>query len=86
MKVEAIRWIDSGFSLRSDLWQTIDEIKDLLSENKIVYTVGYNVYENEDWVVLIQSVNIANMNPDEDLYRGGYFIYKKNILERNILS
>jgi len=84
MEIESIKWIDSGFSLRADIWQTLDEIKELLSENKCVHTVGYRIYEDEDWIVLVQSVN-NSFNPDEDLYRGGYFIYKKNIIERTTI-
>jgi len=48
MEIESIKWIDSGFSLRADIWQTLDEIKELLSENKCVHTVGYRIYEDED--------------------------------------
>lgn len=76
--MEEIRWIDSGFSLRSDIWQTLDEVKELLGESKEVSTCGYNIYEDENWVVLVQSVNKG----EEDLIRGGYFIYKPCILER----
>ena len=76
--IEEIRWIDSGFSLRSDVWQTLEEVKDLLDESKEVCTTGYNVYEDENWVVLVQSINKG----EEDLIRGGYFIYKPCIIER----
>lgn len=86
MNVESIKWLDSGFSLRADIWQSLDEIKELLDESKYVHTVGYNVFENDDWVVLIQSVNLPNFDENNDLYRGGYFICKKNIVERKILS
>lgn len=81
--MEYIKWIDSGFSLRSDIWQNVEDIIDLLKDNKTVETVGFKVYEDLDWLVLVQSINETD---DGSLYRGGYFIYKKNIVERRTLE
>ena len=75
---EFVIWIDSGFSLRSDIWQTKEEIKELLNESKVVETLGFNIYEDEDWLVLAQSIN----KTEESLIRGGYFIYKPCIRYR----
>ena len=82
-KREHIKWIDSGFSLSSHVWQDMDELICLLDgNNRTVDTVGYNVLENSDWIVLVQSVNQPTINEKEDLFRGGYIIYKNTILER----
>lgn len=81
--MEYVKWIDSGFSLRSDIWQNVEDIIDLLKDNKTVETVGFKVYEDLDWLVLVQSINETD---DGSLYRGGYFIYKKNIVERKALE
>lgn len=81
-KRENISWIDSGFSINANVWQDIDDIKELLDYSKTVNTIGYNVYENHDWVVLVQSKNEPTDNREEDLFRGGYFIYKPCILSR----
>lgn len=69
-----VKWIDSGYSLRGDIWQTEDEIEDLLKELKEVETVGFLIQDNSEWIVLAQSRNL-------DMVRGGYIIYKKNIVE-----
>ena len=82
--MEYVKWIDSGFSLRSDIWQDIEDIAELLKDNKTVETVGFKVYEDLDWLVLVQSKNEIDNGPN--LYRGGYFIYKKNIVERKALE
>jgi malate/lactate dehydrogenase len=81
-KRENISWIDSGFSISSNVWQDIEDIKELLENSKTVNTIGYNVFENHDWVVLVQSVNCPTDTSEEDLFRGGYFIYKPCILAR----
>lgn len=39
-------------------------------ESKVVETVGFHCGETEDWLILGQSMN-------QNLIRGGYFIYKK---------
>ena len=73
-----IKWIDSGFSLRGDIWQTIDEVKELKNELKEVETVGILIDDSTDWIVVATSLNL-------DMVRGGYLIYKKNIIEMNFL-
>lgn len=82
---EHIKWIDSGFSLRADLWQSIDDIKELLKYNKIIDTIGFVVYENDEWVILVQSINCLS-SEDDDSFRGGYFIYKPCIKIRECLN
>ena len=81
---EQIKWIDSGYSLRSDIWQSIIEIEDLVKMSKEVLTVGYNIYEDENWICLAQSYHADDI--DGDVIRGGYFIYKNCIEERKILE
>lgn len=84
--LEHIKWIDSGFSLSSHIWQDKDELINLLEEqDRTVDTVGYNVFENTDWIILAQSVNCPTGYEKEDLFRGGYIIYKKTIVEREAL-
>lgn len=66
--LEHIKWIDSGFSLSTHVWQDKDDLINLLDgQDRTVDTVGYNVLENED------------------LFRGGYIIFKKTIIEREAL-
>lgn len=69
-----VKWVDSGFSLLGDVWQTMEEISEILKESKIVETVGFLLGETDDWIILGQSMN-------QNLVRGGYFVYKKNIIE-----
>ena len=84
--LEHIKWIDSGFSLSTHVWQDKDDlIKPFRWQDRTVDTVGYNVLENEDWIVLVQSVNRPTTDENEDLFRGGYIIYKKTIIEREAL-
>jgi metal-dependent hydrolase (beta-lactamase superfamily II) len=73
-KMYYVKWVDSGFSLLGDVWQSREEINEILKESKVVETVGFHCGETEDWLILGQSMN-------QNLIRGGYFIYKKNILE-----
>ena len=84
--LEHIKWIDSSFSLSNHVWQDKDELINILDgQDRTVDTVGYNVLENEDWIVLVQSVNRLTTDVKEDLFRGGYIIYKKTIIEREAL-
>lgn len=84
--LEHIKWIDSDFSLSTHVWQDKDDlIKPFRWQDRTVDTVGYNVLENEDWIVLVQSVNRPTTDENEDLFRGGYIIYKKTIIEREAL-
>ena len=73
-----IKWMDSGISLIGNVWQTMDEVKDIIKENKSTETIGFKLYEDKDWVFLAQTTN------DEQI-RGGYFIYKKCIIEQRML-
>ena len=84
--LEHIKWIDSGFSLSTHVWQDKDDLINLLDgQDRTVDTVGYNVLENEDWIVLVQSVNCPTTEENENLFRGGYLIFKKTIIEREAL-
>lgn len=73
-KIVYVKWIDSGYSLRGDLWQTIDEVKQLKNELKEVETVGILIEDDSDWLIVATSLNL-------DMIRGGYLIFKKNILK-----
>ena len=81
---EQITWIDSGYSLRSDLWQSPEEISELIKMPKEVVSIGFNVFENDTWVCLVQSIHTDEV--DGDVYRGGYFILKKTIINRRELN
>lgn len=70
-----IQWIDSGMSLLGDVWQTKQDLSDIAKNMKLTETVGFVVYEDDEWVALAQTTN------DEQI-RGGYFIYKRNIRAR----
>jgi len=83
LRREYIKWTDSGYSIRSDVWQTPDEIKNLVEHNKEVETIGYNIYEDSDWICLVQSVHYDEF--DGEVARGGYLIYKKCIIERKLI-
>ena len=84
--LEHIKWIDSGFSLSTHVWQDKDDLINLLDgQDRTVDTVGYSVLEYEYWVVLVQSGNRPTTDENEDLFLGGYIIYKKTIIEREAL-
>ena len=70
-----IQWIDSGISLLGDVWQTKQDLLDIVKNIKLTETVGFVVYEDDKWIALAQTTN------DEQI-RGGYFIYKRNIRAR----
>jgi hypothetical protein len=72
-----VRWIDSGYSLLADRWQDIEDVKNLKDEIKPIETVGFLLEESADYLILAQSYSCS-----ENSVRGGYIIYKKNILER----
>lgn len=74
-----VKWLDSGYSLLADRWQDIEEVKALKDTIKPVETVGFLLEESADYLVLAQSYSES-----ENSVRGGYIIYKKNILERMI--
>ena len=81
---EQITWIDSGYSLRSDIWQNSEEILELVKMPKEVITIGFNIFENDTWICLAQSIHTDDV--DGDVYRGGYFILKKTIIDRRELN
>lgn len=74
-----VKWLDSGYSLLADRWQDIEEVKALKDDIKPVETVGFLLEESANYLVLAQTVSES-----ENSVRGGYIIYKKNILERRI--
>ena len=73
MKKVYVAWTDSGLSLLGNVWQTEEEIDNIVENIQTTETVGFLLKETDDWIVLVQTVN-------EDQYRGGYVIYKKNIV------
>lgn len=72
-----VKWLDSGYSLLADRWQDVDEVKKLKDTIKPIETVGFLIEESADYLTLAQSYAES-----ESTVRGGYIIYKKNILER----
>lgn len=72
-----VKWLDSGYSLLADRWQDIEDVKNLKDEIKPIETVGFLLEESTDYIILAQSYSCS-----ENSVRGGYIIYKKNILER----
>ena len=72
-----VKWLDSGYSLLADRWQDVDEVKKLKDTIKPIETVGFLLEESADYLILAQSYSES-----ENTVRGGYIIYKKNILER----
>lgn len=72
-----VKWIDSGYSLLADRWQDIEDVKGLKDTIKPIETVGFLLEESADYITLAQSYSES-----ENSVRGGYIIYKKNIIER----
>ena len=77
MKMEMIEWVDSGYSLLGNVWQDRGDIDELMFCQNHVKTVGFTYRENDNWVVLVQSVDEKT-----DQIRGGFMIYKQNIISR----
>lgn len=69
-----VKWIDSGFSLLGNVWQTAEEIMDVEKNIIPCETIGFLIHEDSDWIQLAQTIN-------DDQIRGGYIIYKKNIIK-----
>lgn len=67
-----VEWIDSGISLLGNVWQTFDEVNSIAENAELTETVGFLIYESQDWIILAQTIN-------DNQVRGGYCIYKKNI-------
>lgn len=72
-----VKWLDFGYSLLADRWQDIEDVKKLKDEIKPIETVGFLLEESADYLILAQSYSVS-----ENSVRGGYIIYKKNILDR----
>lgn len=72
-------WMDSGFSLDGTVWQDKTEVEDIAKNIKTTTTVGELVYEDDKWLGLAQTIN-------DNQIRGGYLIYKQNILVRQELN
>ena len=70
-----VQWIDSGFSLLGNVWQSEEEIMDVVENIPITETVGFLLKETKEWIVLVQTTA-------DTQYRGGYIIYKKNIVRK----
>ena len=68
-----VEWVDSGMSLDASVWQTKDDLNETIDGIKTCQTVGFLLKETKDWICLGQT--ICN-----DQFRGGYLIYKKNIV------
>lgn len=76
-----VKWVDSGYSLHTDRWQDIEDVKNLKNEIMPIETVGFLLEESENYIILAQSYSCS-----ENSVRGGYIIYKKNILERRTVK
>ena len=79
MKIVYVQWIDSGFSLLGNVWQSEEEIMDVVENIPIAETVGFLLKETKEWIVLVQTAA-------DTQYRGGYIIYKKNIVSMRSLE
>lgn len=75
MKMVYVQWIDSGFSLLGNVWQSEEEIMDVVENIPVAETVGFLLKETKEWMVLVQT-------EADNQYRGGYIIYKKNIIRK----
>jgi len=73
-KIVYVRWIDSGISLLGNVWQTKEEIQEIVENNEPTETVGILIHEDNDWIIVAQTIN-------GDQFRGGYCIYKPNITQ-----
>ena len=76
-----VKWVDSGYSLLADRLQDIEDVKNLKNEIMPIETVGFLLEESENYIILAQSYSCS-----ENSVRGGYIIYKKNILERRTVK
>lgn len=81
-----VKWLDSGYSLLADRWQDIEDVKNLDVKNlkdeiKPIETVGFLLEDSANYLILAQSYSCS-----ENSVRGGYIIYKKNILERRTVK
>lgn len=68
-----VEWVDSGMSLDGSVWQTKDDLNETINGIKTCQTVGFLLKETKDWICLGQTIC-------DEQFRGGYLIYKKNIV------
>lgn len=50
-----VKWVDSGYSLRTDRCQDVEDVKNLKDEIKPIETVGFLLEESADYLILAQS-------------------------------
>ena len=79
MKMVYVQWIDSGLSLLGNVWQSEEEIMDVVENIPVAETVGFLLKETKNWIVLVQTVA-------DTQYRSGYIIYKKNVVSMRSLE
>lgn len=78
MRVEVVRWLDSGMAL-SDGWQSPEWFKERArTESMEVVSVGIPMHEDDEVVVLA-----ATWDPALDQYLNAQVIVKANILARS---
>ena len=81
VNLERITWIDSGMHFATG-WNSMSMVRSTISEwNGESFTVGWNVYEDDQVVVLVQTLDGA-----KDNVAGAWAIYKPCIVERVTLD
>lgn len=81
MTIEEVHWIDSAWNFMH-VWSTLDELEHMAQEwNPTVSTVGYVVWETDDRLLLVQSLDGERPNG-----ANGWLIYKENIISRTELT
>jgi hypothetical protein len=81
VEIEEVHWADSGYNFATR-WENIDEVIHIAKEwNGHTSTVGYVVYEDEDRIVLAQTLDGERPNAVN-----AFLIYKPNIMSREVLS
>jgi hypothetical protein len=81
MNLERIVWVDSGWNY-CNVWSTIDEIIHMAKEwSGHQTTVGFVVYEDDDRVVLVQTLDGERPNATN-----AWLVYKETIIEREVLG
>ena len=81
MNLEEVHWVDSGWNFAHH-WETLDEIEQMAKTwNGHSMTVGYVIYESDDRIVLVQT-----LDGDRPNGANAMLIYKENIIERRELT
>jgi len=81
MEIEEVHWVDSGFNF-ANRWESLDDIIHTAKEwNGHSSTVGYVVFEDEDRIVLAQTLDGERPNG-----ANVFLIYKPNIMSREVLN